>query len=342
MPGVRAKAGKTDLTRRWQLDAGDYVVSMDLSADRRRCALGTGAGDLIVADLESGQIQWRVRAHPLGVIKVSWSPDGELLASCGQDPVARIWSAAGEKRFELSCGGGWVEQLAWSPSGQTLATSAGRKVRLWSSQADPRGETEAMPSTVSALAWSPGGEVVAATCYGGVHLWPPELGAKARHLEWQGAVSTLAWSPDGKIIACTSQDNSVHFWRLDGGEDSEMRGYPFRPKALAWDAESRLLATSGHATITVWEFSGKGPEGSTPLQLEAHDELCTCLAFCPSKTLLASAAQDGEVLLWEPGRRPNPLRRGALTGEATALQWRSAQQLVGADANGTVSCWSLG
>jgi WD40 repeat protein len=88
---------------------------------------------------------------------------------------------------------------------------------------------------------------------------------------------------DAKVIACGSQDASVHFWRLKSGKDSEMTGYPFKPKALAWDRESKLLATAGDAKVTVWDFRGKGPEGSRPIQLESHKGVCTRLAFSPRK-----------------------------------------------------------
>ncbi len=51
----------------------------------------------------------------------------------------------------------------------------------------------------------------------------------------------------------------------------------------------------------LWDFSGKGPEGSEPLQLEGHEERIEHLAFQPSGPLLASAGRDWRVALWRPG-----------------------------------------
>ena len=346
MPGVTSLGsangrGKTELAARWRVeDLGDYVTTVDVAADGRRCAVGTGDGAVSILGMEAGDVQSRVAAHANGVFEARFPPDGQLFASCGQDADAKIFSLRGELLHTLPGGSSWVEHVAWSPLGDRIATASGRKVRVWSREGQPFAETEALPSTVAAVAWSRTGEQLAAVAYGGVHVWTAGIGAKARHLPWKGSLVSLAWSPDAKVIACGSQDCSVHFWRLTTGSDSQMSGYPFKPKALAWDSQSKLLATSGDATVTVWDFAGRGPEGSTPIQLQGHKTVCTCLAFSPRKCVLASGSQDGSVLLWEPRRGNKPLRYGFLEGEVTGLAWApDSEALVASDAEGNVVCW---
>ena len=146
-----------------------------------------------------------------------------------------------------------------------------------------------------------------------------------------------------RVIACGSQDGSVHFWRLATGQDSQMSGYPSKPRALAWDHESRLLATAGDASVTLWDFRGKGPEGTRPIVLDAHKGLCTRLAFSPRKGVLASGSQDSSILLWEPRRGTRPVRFAFLEDEVTALRWHPEHHtLVGADAAGTLCAWEIG
>jgi len=203
-------------------------------------------------------------------------------------------------------------------------------------------ETEPMPSAVTALAWGRKGTQLATTCYGGVHVWNVAESARTRHLAWKGSLISMAWSPDEKVIACGSQDCSVHFWRLETGRDSEMTGYPFKPRALAWDSQSTLLATAGDATVTLWDFAGKGPEGRPPLQLEGHKGACTRLAFSPRKGVLASGAQDTSVLLWEPRRGTKPIGYAFLEDEITSLVWHPDHRgLLGGDASGNLIFWRV-
>jgi WD40 repeat protein len=341
MPRVSPAAKRVELIVRARVELGEYVTALAVGADGL-VVVGLGDGQLVGIELPKGRERFRVAAHPGGVLGLAVSPDGQRIATCGGEPTARLWSATGAAIAALPAGGrAWVEHVAWSPDGAHVAIAAGRAVRVWTATGAPRLESEALPSTVAGLAWRADSAGLAAIAYGGVHLLPLLEGGVARHLAWKGSLISVAWSPDGKILACGSQDASVHFWRLPAGKDSEMTGYPAKPKALAWDRESSLLATGGDAAVTVWDFRGKGPEGSRPIQLAAHEGLCTQLAFHPKKGQLASASADSSVLLWEPRRSNRPLCYGFLDGEATALAWHPDQStLVGADARGTVCAWA--
>jgi WD40 repeat protein len=340
---LEVSRGQTELVPRWRRDVGDYVVAAEISRSGRLCVVGVGDGRVLGIDLETGRELFDQHAHHGGVLGLSLSPDGIHFVTCGQEPDAKLWRATGELVRELPGGGAqWVEHVTWAPSGGRIATAAGRRVRIWSSDGAQLEEREPLSSTVSNLAWRADGTAIAATCYGAVHLWPFVPGAKARRFDWKGSLISLAWSPDAKVLACGSQDSSVHFWRLATGQDSQMSGYRFKPKALAWDYESKLLATSGDAAVTVWDFRGKGPEGTRPILLESHRGMCTRLAFSPKKTVLASGAQDTSVLLWEPRRGTQPIRYAFLEDEVTALTWHPEHRgLFGGDASGNLCFWEV-
>lgn len=333
--------GKTELVPRFRAETGDYAVALDVSRDGRFCVVGLGDGSLVGLDLDSGANRFRVLAHAGGVLSVSVASDGTKIATGGQDGVAKLWTESGELIRELSAGkSAWVEHVAWAPAGERLATAAGRCLRVWGADGSLLLETEPLESTVTGLSWRSDGTGLAASCYGGVHLFPLIAGAKRRHLPWKGSLISVAFSPDAKIIACGSQDCSVHFWRLASGQDSEMSGYPFKPKSLAWDHESKLLATAGDSTVTVWDFRGKGPEGTRPLQLMAHQGVCTRLAFNPKRGTLASGSQDTSVLVWEPRKGTKPLGFAFAEDEVTCLAWAPrGDVLIGADASGTILAW---
>ena len=338
MPGVSAVApGKTELGCAWRFDADDYVVDLAMSPDGALVAAALGGGEVVCFATATGEVRWRAAAHAGSALAVAFSRDG-ILASSGQDGRARLFDARGEAIAELPGTGGWVDHVAWAPHGRLLATSSGRVLRLWTARGEPRLETEAHPSTVGGLAWRSDGREIATCSYGGVHLWTVETGARARHLAWKGSLVSIAWSPDDAVIACGSQDASVHFWRLSTGNDSEMRGYPFKPKALAWDGKATMLATAGDATVTVWAFEGKGPEGKPPKQLEGHLALCTALAFAPRSGQLASGADDMGIFVWEPRRGTKPVRFAFLRDAITKLVWHpDGKRLVAADASGHVA-----
>lgn len=334
------REGRFEMRPLWRAQVDDYATSVGFSADGSLLAVGAASGDVQVFDGRTGQLRWTTTAHPGGVLALQWSPAACVLATSGQDGAARLYLEDGAGLAELPGKAAWVEQLAWSPDGGKLATASGKTVRLWTADGSPLLETEAHTSAVTGLAWSKAGDRLATCCYGGVHLWDVAANKKARHLPWKGSLIALAWSPNDKVIACASQDCSVHFWRLGTGNDSEMKGYAFKPRALAWDSQGSLLATSRDATITCWDFTGKGPEGTRPIQLEGHKTQVTHLAFSPRKAFLASGCQDPSILVWQPRKGRKPIGYAFLEDEISGLVWEPGLRSVAAiDAAGHVGCW---
>lgn len=333
---------RTELEPAFRLDLGEYVTCAAVASDGLLAAVGLGNGELVLVDLGTGGVVSRRAAHDGGVLSVSFAPDGRGFVTSGQDAEARLWDRSGAPVRRLPGGGkGWVEHAVWSPRGDRIATASGKVVRLWTPTGDPMFETEPLASTVTGLSFREDGSGLAASTYGGVHLLPMVDGATPKHFVWKGSLVSVALSPDGKIVACASQDNSVHFWRVATGRDSEMTGYPFKPKSLAWDRESKLLATSGDSRITIWDFRGKGPEGTKPIQLAAHKGVVTTLAFSPDSGHLASGSEDMSVLVWEPRRGARPLRFAFLEDQITTLSFvRGSLRVCVGDAQGTFALFA--
>ena len=106
-----------------------------------------------------------------------------------------------------------------------------------------------------------------------------------------------------------------------------MSGYEGKVKHLAFDHTSRWLATAGGHDACLWDCAGAGPEGRTPAMLPHESPVCA-VAFQRSHGLLATAAQDGTVMLWSPERK-QPLRATVRMPHApTRLAWSPDDRLL--------------
>lgn len=321
----------------------DYPRGLAFSPDACWLAVGSADGTLRVLRTTTGELAVDFKL-PESVSAVAFSPSGEQLAAACLDGTTRLYAREGATWLAgpVLPGGdrGWVEHLAWSSRG-VLATATGKKVRLWTAAGAPVLETEPHESTVTGVAFSRDGQRLFTTSYGGVRVWPLEAHVEARHFPWKGSLISLAVSPDDAVIACGSQDCSVHFWRVDSGDDSEMSGYPAKPTALAWSADSALLATGGSEVICVWGFEGGGPEGKKPKLLKGHEGLVTRLAFAPGERLLASAGEDRDVLLWSLGEGLKPVGLCPLGASVTELAFSpDGAFLAAADSAGQLKVWT--
>ena len=151
------------------------------------------------------------------VSSVAFSPDGRLLASCGDDDVVRLWDpATGAERRTLTGHTGRVNGVAFSPDGLLLASCDDETVRLW----DPATGAERRTLTghtgrVNGVAFSPDGLLLASCDDETVRLWDPATGEHQRTLSGHsGAAKSVAFSPDGRLLASCSDDKTVRFWSL--------------------------------------------------------------------------------------------------------------------------------
>jgi len=318
-----------------------YVVGCAASAEHAYVL--TGEGELSALSLRTGEPLFRVKAHEAGAQRLALHPRKPLVATAGQDGVARLFDGHdGRVVAELPGTNAWIEHVAFSPTGELLATASGKRVRIWSDAGEPLFESEEHESTVSGLQFGRDGKRLATAAYGCARVLSLKDKRTTHRFRWKGSLVSLAWSPDDKVLVCGSQDCSVHFWRLATGQDSAMTGYRFKPTELAWDQRASLLATGGDATITVWDFSGKGPEGSRPIQLGAHKALVSALAFAPKRGWLASGAEETAVMLWEPRKQNVPLAFSLLDDMVTQVAWTtSGDTLVACSAAGKIAAYPV-
>lgn len=333
----KSAASPTRLRICWRSALDDYVSALDWSPDGKRVSAASVSGPLLVFDGD-GTVMRRSAGHGFGTTGLSWNPAG-VLATCGQDGKVRLWDVKRDEEKELDAGAAWMEKVVFSPDGRYLAGAAGRGVRLWRPDGELVWEATGHGSTVADLAWRPGSskELVAAA-YGGLTFYGPGGPDPVRNFEWKGSTLKIAWSPDGRHIATGDQDATVHFWIRATGEDLQMWGYPTKVLQLSWNKSGRYLATGGSPAVTVWDCSGKGPAGTKPLSLEAHEDFVDALAFQRVGPLLASGGRDGTVAVWRVGRQGNLASLENLGSPVVGLAWSANDRRLAAGCeDGTVT-----
>ncbi|MBM3675670.1 MAG: WD40 repeat domain-containing protein [Actinobacteria bacterium] len=309
------------LSPTWRVDLGEFVSTVAWSPDGTAAAAGSLSGAALLLSTRDGQVVQKLTDHPLGVLALSFSPASGRLAVGGQDGLLRIYDLATGLDTAHTCGA-WVQALAWAPDGATVAAGAGRDLVVVADDGTERASWSDVPSTITSVAWATNGQRVAAGCYGGPRWYEPGApGATAKVFDWKGSILTLAVAPNGKWLAAGNQDNSVHIWRLWSADDLQMSGYPAKVEAIAWDPTSRFLAVGSVGDVTIWDFSGRGPRGSTPVVLDGFSRRVTVVRYQHRGRRLAAGSADGLIVVWEPARHTLPIQVVGTDDEVSALEW---------------------
>jgi WD40 repeat protein len=327
-----------NLAKHWAATLDDYVIDLGWSSapasgtEGSLLAAASAAGGISIFAAANGAKHHQLPGHDNGANCLAWQPGTTTLATGGQDGAVKFWdAAAGQHTGNAPLGSAWVEHLAWkagvkdSPS--YLAATAGRQLTFLRPDSSTLHAFKPAPKTISALAWQPGGGCAAVAYFGGVCLWDADDFVAQKEFPYANGIHALVWSPDNKWLVSGNQDPSVHLWKPEEDIELHMSGYETKVKHLSFDHTSRWLATGGGRDACIWDCSGEGPEGREPAMLP-HDAPVCAVAFQHAHGLLATASQDGVVMLWSPERK-QPLRATVkMPVAATKLTWSPDDRLL--------------
>ena len=252
---------------------GQAVYCTAYSPDGRLLASGDGfppwesvlhlrtPGVVKIWDAVTGDERAALNGHAQNVMGVAFSPDGSRLATVSGAVLAvpQVESRPGELLVwdvqsralmrEISGHDGPLTAVAYSPDGQTVATSSwDRTVKLWDPQTGARRATLAgHQDWVCHVAFDPSGSRLAtAGADGAVHLWDIHTGRVL--LTYRGHtqnVTCVAFDPNGGRVASSGSDQTVKLWDSSAGHEAFIwrgRGPVVR---LAFFPDGRRLVLGG-------------------------------------------------------------------------------------------------
>jgi len=328
----------------------DYVVDCAWSADGQSLAVAGGEGKVALARATGGSLSLEIIGeHLLGTIALAWQPRGKLFATAGQDGAVALWDSGSGKAVKR-----WkpaptaTQALCFSPDGETLATAAGKTVTLWSSAGEKIHAFAPAATSAASLAFDrPGtdlgvalnGEIavhrIASSSHGGARY-------ETRRYKWPAACLTVNFSGNGRFLASGMADGTLHFWNRSTGKDSQMRGYDGKVELVAWSDNSRYLATCTGNEIVLWDFSGRGPEGTKPVVLSGHTDRVDAFAWQSGGEHFVSGGRDWRLNLWRPGKATQPLDVQMLDSEISATRWSpDGKRLAVGEKKGRVTLFEL-
>lgn len=205
-----------------------------------------------------GKLELVVQTGHTNMITVlSFSPDGQTLASSSYDNTIKIWHVASGRELRTltsvpSYDSAHAVALSFSPDGKTLATATGipARISLWDIGTGKEQKRFGDNGFVaySSIAYSPDGKRLATGVDKNILLWDAETGQKVQTLSGhKDIVSSVVFSTDGKVIASGSSDKTVKLWNAASGTELKtLTGHGDQVSSIAFSPEGKSLISINH------------------------------------------------------------------------------------------------
>lgn len=236
-----------------------------------------------------------------GMTCVTFSPNGELLATCDANGEIQIWQITDHRRLLTLRGHDyWLWSIEFSPDGRHLVTGGqDRTVRLWEIQTGACLYVITLPSIVNQVTFSPDGLLLATSCEDGlIKLWMASTGESLGSLSGhQRSVWTAAFFPDCRTIVSGSEDGTVKLWDVATGNCRQTwhaHHHSVRKVVVSPDGQT-VASTSFDLTIRLWDVT----TGNCRLTLAGHQDFVVAAAFSPDGQSIATGSYDRTIKLWD-------------------------------------------
>ena len=249
-----------------------------------------------------GNLLQTLTGHSELVYSVAYSPDGQTLASGGDDKTIKLWKVKTGNLLQTLTGHSYsVNSVAYSPDGQTLASGSGdNTIKLWDVKTGNLLQTlNGHSKWVYSVAYSPDGQTLASgSADNTIKLWNVKTGNLLQTLNGHSSwVYSVAYSPDGQTLASGSYDSTIKLWNIKTGNLLQtLKGHSFSVDSVAYSPDGQILASASRdSTIKLWNVK----TGNLLQTLEDHSSWVWSVAYSPDGQTLASGSDDKTIKLWD-------------------------------------------
>ncbi len=334
----------------WRNTLSDYVTAIAWSVDGSFLVASSAAGEVVQYDVATEKVTVLQEEQIESVDALAISADGQFLAAGGQAGTVWIW------RFEdgeatlietLEHSRAWIDCLRWHPTESELAFSFGRYVQVWDAIAQAVITTlNFETSSVLDIAWHPTGDRLSISGHQIIKTWSQQNWDKDPNIKRTGGANhAISWSSNGQYFASGDSTNSVTVWEDGIPYPWEMSDFPGKVRLVDWSEKkgstgTPLLASASRYSVVVWTKEKKDDGVWAAEVLNIHQGNVTAIAFQPKTLLIASAAEDGQLCLWDKGRRLTQVLQDS-PAEYSCLAWSSSGEAIAAgNDQGEILLWT--
>ncbi len=226
----------------------------------------------------------------------SFSPDGKMIVTAGDDNTVRLWDTQNASQIRAPMmHDGPVTSALFSPDGKLiLSTTKTGTLYLWNSAtSELLFPSTKLASRILMSTFSPDGKKVL-TCLenGTACLWDTSSGQPlTSSLRHKRQINFGAFTPDGKIVVTASSDGAVSLWNSTTGQSlAPPMEFMYPVHNVSFSNDGRWMAIAcDDGSARVWETSTGKP--LSPRM--RHGNVVNTVSFSPDMKWVVTSSWNG-------------------------------------------------
>jgi WD40 repeat protein len=238
--------------------------------------------------------------HQDSVRSISYSPNGKILASAGNDKMVKLWDVkSGRKLRTLSGHQKDVNSVSYSPNGKTLASASDdQTIKLWDAVSGSELRTlRGHRGGITKISYSSDSKTLASSSLDKtIKLWDIETGHEIRTLNGHKKfVTNVRFSPNKRILASTSGDNTMKLWDVESGHAIRTLTHNQYILDFSYSPDGKILASTNGNLIKLWDIES----GNEIRILAGHQDNIWSVNYSPDGRILVSGSEDKMIRFWD-------------------------------------------
>jgi WD40 repeat protein len=197
--------------------------------------------------------------HSGTVTCVSFSSDGQLIASGSEDTTIKIWSLDGRKVATFKGHEDTITSIDFSPDGKWIVSgSEDNTLKLWRIEGKERQAVATFTGhkkPITTVSFSPNSQlIVSGSEDKTVKLWKRD-GQKIATLKHDKKVNSVSFSSNGQLIASASDDETVKLWSQNGKLIKTLN-HGSSVNQVFFSPDSKIIISQLNQSLLSWQQDG--------------------------------------------------------------------------------------
>ncbi|WP_372365843.1 protein kinase [Candidatus Uabimicrobium sp. HlEnr_7] len=301
-----ASASEDGIIRLWNLKNNnidilgshtDAIYDLDYIANNNQLISIAKDETIALWDIEAKKLVGQFSISSSSYDRIKTNPNGKTFILTGKNASTELWSISAQKKITpKNYTVGSLEQVAFSPTTEILASCTRKVICIWNSKSGEKiVDLHHNEKIIRAIEFTNDGQYLFSAIGQKIIVWNTATWQKQNEILLDEIALSISCSIDGKNIAAAHVSGKLTVWNVKTlSKIFTTQAHDTGITCVKFFSDNRLASASLDKTVKIWKLGQRKPSKI----LRGHTNIIYSLAFNRQRNLLATSSLDRTIRIW--------------------------------------------